>query len=306
MAISTILVSGSLSVDAFAVDKPTKLQKECTKEFEKKDPQKYSKECELLSLINENKPNPQIDSFFDVFFDVFTVDSFFDIFTDLRATDTSLQTQIDSFENQECDDGYYVYGIDEDGQIKCKPLSSGPSLSCGDNVVTAPETCDDGNTTSGDGCSATCSVEEACGNTNAVCSTSFTIPSVSGDLGNDFRTITDNEEKWYRLTIREDSDAFGQLPEAFILLEPENGDNYDLYVYCETCGGTLIGSSTFPSDLSDFFSVRSSGDDGIFANDDTFTVLIEVRAVSVNSCSDYTLTVQGNVIEEQYSSLGLC
>jgi cysteine-rich repeat protein len=30
---------------------------------------------------------------------------------------------------------------------------------CGDRVVSAPETCDDGNTTSGDGCSATCAAE---------------------------------------------------------------------------------------------------------------------------------------------------
>ncbi len=31
---------------------------------------------------------------------------------------------------------------------------------CGDGVVTAPETCDDGNSTSGDGCSSTCQVED--------------------------------------------------------------------------------------------------------------------------------------------------
>lgn len=40
--------------------------------------------------------------------------------------------------------------------------------SCGDGAVTAPETCDDGNTVSGDGCSATCVVEAApaCGDGN--------------------------------------------------------------------------------------------------------------------------------------------
>jgi cysteine-rich repeat protein len=32
---------------------------------------------------------------------------------------------------------------------------------CGDGVITAPETCDDGGTASGDGCSATCTVEAA-------------------------------------------------------------------------------------------------------------------------------------------------
>jgi cysteine-rich repeat protein len=33
------------------------------------------------------------------------------------------------------------------------------SATCGDGIVTAPEVCDDGNTTSGDGCSATCQFE---------------------------------------------------------------------------------------------------------------------------------------------------
>jgi uncharacterized repeat protein (TIGR01451 family) len=144
--------------NAFAVEKPTKLQKECAKEFEKKDTQKYSKECELLSLINQNKPNPQADSFFDVFFDIFTIDSFFDIFTELKATDSSLQTQIDSFENQDCPVGYYVSGIDKNGKIKCNPLPSN-DLACGDGIVTAPEQCDDGNTIGGDGCSAICIID---------------------------------------------------------------------------------------------------------------------------------------------------
>lgn len=126
-----------------------------------------------------------------------TTDSFFDVFTELRLVDTHLQNQIDSFfdifvelddvadkqcpqgqvatgtnldgsllctdmtQNQDCDDGYYVSGIDDNGQIKCKPLPSGSSLSCGDGTLTPPEQCDDGNTDSGDGCSATCSVEEA-------------------------------------------------------------------------------------------------------------------------------------------------
>ena len=302
-----------------------------------------------------------------------STNSFFDIFTELRLADTDLQNQIDSFENQDCDDGYYMSGIDEDGQIKCKPLPSDSNLFCGDSIVTAPETCDDGNTTSGDGCSAICTAETTdlclgvdvddgnecttdtcsagvvvhtdnefcteavCGDglvsgaeqcddgnfangdgcsdvcsiegcnadTNPVCTSALTIPSVSGDLGNDFRVITDNSENWYSLTIREDSSVSGESPESFILLEPENGDDYDLYVYCETCGGTLIGSSTFPSDLRDFVSVRSI-DDSIFGADDTFTVLIEVRAVSVNSCSDYTLTVQGNIISEDLGDLGLC
>src|SRR5207247_10529511 len=39
------------------------------------------------------------------------------------------------------------------------------SLTCGNGVVEGTEECDDGNTTSGDGCSATCQLE----NTSAIC-----------------------------------------------------------------------------------------------------------------------------------------
>ena len=124
-----------------------------------------------------------------------TTDSFFDVFTELRLVDLHLQDQIDSFfdvfvelddvadkqcpqgqvatgtnldgsllctditQNQDCDDGYYVSGIDDDGKIKCKPLPSDSNSVCGDNIITAPETCDDGNTANGDGCSAVCQVD---------------------------------------------------------------------------------------------------------------------------------------------------
>jgi cysteine-rich repeat protein len=35
-----------------------------------------------------------------------------------------------------------------------------PECLCGDGVIHAPETCDDGNTTNGDGCSSVCRIEE--------------------------------------------------------------------------------------------------------------------------------------------------
>src|SRR2546428_9962874 len=50
---------------------------------------------------------------------------------------------------------------------------AGNSLTCGNGIVEGTEECDDGNTTSGDGCSATCQLE----NTSAICAG---IPTVSG------------------------------------------------------------------------------------------------------------------------------
>src|SRR5690348_5757258 len=48
-----------------------------------------------------------------------------------------------------------------------------PAATCGDGFVEGTEECDDGNTTSGDGCSATCQLE----NTSAICDG---IPAVAG------------------------------------------------------------------------------------------------------------------------------
>ncbi|HSB49780.1 MAG TPA: MopE-related protein [Nitrosopumilaceae archaeon] len=61
--------------------------------------------------------------------------------------------------SQQCQDGYYVAGIDEDGNIICVPLPSSPSPFCGDGTVNGGETCDDGNNANGDGCSSACQVE---------------------------------------------------------------------------------------------------------------------------------------------------
>ena len=56
---------------------------------------------------------------------------------------------------EECDDGNTTSG---DGcNVSC--LDEGTGVDCGNGWVELGETCDDGNTTSGDGCSATCQLE---------------------------------------------------------------------------------------------------------------------------------------------------
>jgi len=37
-----------------------------------------------------------------------------------------------------------------------------PAAACGNGVLAAPETCDDGNVISGDGCTSTCTIESGC------------------------------------------------------------------------------------------------------------------------------------------------
>ncbi|HEY5933264.1 MAG TPA: DUF4215 domain-containing protein [Kofleriaceae bacterium] len=65
-------------------------------------------------------------------------------------------------DDEQCDDGNTTSG---DGcSATCTTEPPPPCSCCGDGVVEGEETCDDGNTTSGDGCSATCTTEASCGN----------------------------------------------------------------------------------------------------------------------------------------------
>jgi cysteine-rich repeat protein len=57
---------------------------------------------------------------------------------------------------QKCPDGRNVIGFDAGGNIIC-------SGDCGNLVLNAGESCDDGNTVSGDGCSAACQTEKVGG-----------------------------------------------------------------------------------------------------------------------------------------------
>jgi cysteine-rich repeat protein len=67
----------------------------------------------------------------------------------------------------------------EPGRVAAKDATAPPDCAgpppttCGNGVVEGTEECDDGNTTSGDGCSATCQLE----NTSAICAG---IPTVGG------------------------------------------------------------------------------------------------------------------------------
>ena len=59
-----------------------------------------------------------------------------------------------------CGNGKIEGGEECDGGAGCTPTCDRVA-SCGDGFIDAPEICDDGNTTAGDGCSATCSIESA-------------------------------------------------------------------------------------------------------------------------------------------------
>ncbi len=78
--------------------------------------------------------------------------------------------------SEACDDGNTLSG---DGCSATCQIESGTTAVCGNGTVETGETCEDGNTVSGDGCSATCQTE-----TVAVCGNNATETGETCDDGN--------------------------------------------------------------------------------------------------------------------------
>lgn len=129
-------------------------------------------------------------------------------------------------------------------------------------------------------------------NGNPACGSSVSLGAISGDTGGSTVTRTGRGEAWYviRLTENDSSFTLNSLT-ARITLSVPLGVDYDLYAYSESCGGTVI-SSTNASGQTETVTVSKSD---ILGADDAFDVFIEVRFYTESSCSNWGLTVQGNV-----------
>jgi len=71
--------------------------------------------------------------------------------------------------------------------------------------------------------------------------------------------------------------------DLFQLHSPPGAD-FDLYVYCGTCGGSLAGSSIVGGQTGHFDTVNVRRDDGPFS-DDSFDITIEVRHFQSSFCA---------------------
>ena len=90
----------------------------------------------------------------------------------LKSSSTAIDAAITSLSGQDS----LGYGSQDRGgtwDMGALDYASGTSPTCGDGVIATPETCDDSNTTSGDGCSSTCTTETGytCSGTPSTCST---------------------------------------------------------------------------------------------------------------------------------------
>lgn len=128
--------------------------------------------------------------------------------------------------------------------------------------------------------------------TNPACASNSFFGSISGDTGSGGLATSGVGEKWIRVRLTEDNQVpFTQVYlSAMVVLNSPVGTDYDLYVYCLACGGTLAGSST-SGGQPDVVNVRRNDTLG---SDESYDILIEVRYFSGNSGGTWNLSIQGN------------
>jgi hypothetical protein len=174
-----------------------------------------------------------------------------------------------------------------------------------DGYCAETDDCDDGNGAVNPGATEICNgIDDDCdGETDLnhdddpVCTTAqFFLGSVSGDVGSNVVADTWYDEEFDRVTITEDNLGIVYLSATVQLVSPP-GLDFDLFVYCLTCGGTPAGSSTIRGLDGHVDSVQVRRDDSLLpTTDDSFDVVVEVRHVSGASCASWQLNVTGNTV----------
>lgn len=163
------------------------------------------------------------------------------------------------------------------------------SLQCNDGTGTTTEGC------AGDAVDEDCdgSVDEGWVRQDAISCPAFSLGSISGDSGNQVAT-----DSWYnneidKVRITENNDGIVYLSGHFDLYSPP-GVDYDLYLYCQSCGGTVIQQSTVHN-LTGHHDVVDIRNDDDWGSTDDFDATVEIRYNNSNRCAYWTLTVTGNL-----------
>jgi hypothetical protein len=180
-------------------------------------------------------------------------------------------------------------GADSDLCLEGSNNCSGGSIVCSDTTGNTVEACNGVD----DDCDGSTD-EDFNRNDNPLCVSGTTyLGSLSGDTGSDTLTDTFWNEEWDRFTVTEDDNGSVYLSARIVLTSPP-GTDFDLYVYCASCGGLLAGSSVIGSMTGHDDVVVVRADDEMFV-DDTFDVIVEVRHFNSTVCANWNLNIFGNI-----------
>jgi len=180
-------------------------------------------------------------------------------------------------------------GPDTDLCLEGTFACAGGALACSDATSSSVEACNG----TDDDCDGFID-EDFERDDNPLCTSgTFDLGSVSGDTGSDQLSDSWWNEEWASFMITEDNNGTVYLSAQIVLTSPP-GVDFDLYVYCASCGGSLAGSSIIGglTGHEDVVVVRA---DDSWGSDDTFVVIVEVRHYTSTVCANWTLDVYGNV-----------
>lgn len=180
-------------------------------------------------------------------------------------------------------------GDDDDACLEGKLVCNG-TLSCNDPNDADPDICN----AQDDDCDG--KIDEAVvHDTNPSCaSNAVNLGSVAADSGEDVLHDTGVTEKWLFVNLRELDTAVNDpvYLSATISLLPADETDYDLFVYCDGCGGALAGESDDGPGIEDIVDVRAEDTNG----DDSFLIAIEIRHYESNVCAAWDLLIEANTI----------
>lgn len=136
---------------------------------------------------------------------------------------------------------------------------------------------------SANNCASATNLGNVCADTRCGAFCASTASAILGPVFNERRT------RWFKVRATECSTGcnVGGMEQSIQVFVPA-GVNYDVFVY-SSCGGTLIGQSTNGAGTAEtiLISVPKT------TNDDSFDYWVEVRWISGQSCTNYTVQTLG-------------
>ena len=125
-----------------------------------------------------------------------------------------------------------------------------------------------------------------------LCADHFFAGTISGDVGSAFLTDSHTGAGWTRVQLVEDNSADVYLSATVTLTVPA-GVDYDLYLYCGSCGTGVVASSTLGTGQTEIVRVRWDDD---FGQVDDGNFYVEVRYFNGSSPVPWSMRIDGNTV----------